>query len=320
MTDPSGPPQHPAPRTPTQPAPEPEPGPQLQPAPVAVPAPAPALYPPPPFGQPLPGQASTVWAVPAQLVPGPRRERPWLRTALRWTAAAAVFVAVGVGTAVGVMAPPRTDLPGLKSPSDQRYVFPALKLPALPPGALGPNEENEANGSQVHLADLRQLLLPAPVGARPDTSFPGASGWYPVSAYAAKFTDSGELRATFADSGLRHIAATAWTGPDGTRTEVYLLAFRSPAPAAALFTFDSSNSQPVAEPEVAPDPEASFPGVDSNAVTAEVEPKAPGDVPTAMAFLNVGDVEAFIVMTNPNAVVPATFTQVVALQNELLQG
>ena len=67
---------------------------------------------------------------------------------------------VGVGCAFAVMAPPRTDLPGLKTPSDGRYVFAPLSLPTLAPGQLPPGDL--ANTGEQHMADIRKLLLPAP--------------------------------------------------------------------------------------------------------------------------------------------------------------
>jgi len=307
---PQAPPQA-APQAPQQAAPQlpQQAGPQAPPQP----------YPqgPPPVGFSAP---TTVWAVPPHLLTPPGRPRPWLRTALRWSAAAGVFLVVGAITAACMLVPARTDLPGLKTPSDQRYSFPPLKLPALPPGADGPNEQNTTNGEQTHAADLRKLLLPAPVGAKPDLSYPGTTGWYSPTAYAAKFDDTSNLLAEFADSGLRHIAATAWTGPDGTRTEIYLLAYRSDATVSSTFSYDSSDSHLLAAPYISVDGEIDFPGIDSSAVTAESQPPAGGGLSADVAFVDCADVEAVVVMSNPHRVNPVTFTQVVTLQNELLQG
>jgi hypothetical protein len=100
---------------------------------------------------------------------------------------------------------------------------------------------------------------------------------------------------------------------------VYLLAFRSSTPSLSLFTLDASSSTLLAEPGISVGQDTTFPGVD-NDVAAGSQAAGDGRPAVRIAFLNVGDVEAFIVMTNPEAVVPATFTQVVAVQNELLQG
>lgn len=276
-----------------------------------------------PLTGPLPEgfRTPTVWAVPARLPAGPRPDRPWLRTALRWSVAAAVFLVVGAVTAVCVMIPARTDLPGLRTPGDHRYSFAPLKLPALPSGAAGPNEQDPADGNLTHAADLRQLLLTAPAGAKPVPGYPGATGWYSPQTYAAQFLDGGQLLSEFADSGLRHIAATAWTGPDGTRTEIYLLAYRSDTTATALFSSDSDSTVPLVTSYLSPATDIPFPGVASSDVTVETQPRASSSDPAgAVAFLDCGDVEAVIVMTNPTRVNPVTVTQVVTLQNDLLQG
>ena len=306
----------------------PQPG-QPQPGPFPVGQPQP-WYPPAPGQQPgqqpglQPGQPlyTQAWGVPQYLgglPPEPKRERPWLRTLLRWSIAGVVFLAVGSLTTLAVSLPNRTDMPGLKTPGDNRYVFPALQLPELPPNGLGPAEGDAQNGTTLHLADLRGLLLPAPVGAKPDASYPGLKGWYPQAKYTGEFTDASALASKFADYGLRHIAATAWTGPDGTRTEIYLLAFRSSNSASALYNFDISGTQPASAPLVIAQNDVTFPALGGTSVTTLAEPSGAA-APTDVAFLNNGDVEAVIVMSNAQAINPVTFTQVVTLQGELLQG
>ena len=309
LTDPQSPPQS----TPQSPPQQPQQPQQPQ-------------SPPPPY--PLAGpaagfQPSTAWAVPAQLPQQavPRGPRPWLRTALRWSVAAGVFLFVAAVTAICVSAPARTDLPGLKTPSDHRYTFPALELPPLPPGAVGPNEQGAGSGGdQTHAVDLRKLLLPEPVGAKPDHTYPGATGWYSPTAYAAMFDDKSGLLAEFSDSGLRHIAATAWTGPDGSRTEIYLLQFRSADTAADDFSYDTSDSSLLAAPDANSESGFSFPGIGGTDDLAEIGPKNADEHATDIAYLACGEVEAVVLMTNPESVNPATFRQVVVLQNEMLQG
>ena len=304
------------PEAPQSPA-QPQSPPQLP----TVPEQAPPLYPVPGPGPTSGLVGSTVWAVPGDVLASPeRRPRGWVRTAVRWSVAAGVFLFVAAVTAICVSAPARTDLPGLKTPSDHRYSFPPLKLPPLPPGAVGPNEQKTAGGDQTHAADLRRLLLAGPVGAKPVPGYPGATGWYSPKAYAAKFNDDTELLAEFADDGLRHIAATAWTGPDGTRTEIYLLAYRSDDTASAVFTNDGSNSGPMVAAFAHIVDDLDFPGVDSSSVTAEEQPTTGSFSAADVAFVDCGEVEAVIVMTNPHRVNPVTFTQVVTLQNEMLQG
>src|SRR6185437_1020159 len=90
--------------------------------------------------------------------PKPKRPFPW-----RWAGAVVTALAVGAGCAFAVMAPQRTDLPGLKTADDGRYVFAPLNLPSLAPGQLAPGDASNTGGQ--HLADIRKLLLAAPQGA-----------------------------------------------------------------------------------------------------------------------------------------------------------
>lgn len=79
------------------------------------------------------------------------------RAAVRWSAAVVVCALAGTGTALAVTAQERTDLPGLATPKDGRYTFPALVLPQLPTGKAVPKENTNR-----HAAELRALLLPTP--------------------------------------------------------------------------------------------------------------------------------------------------------------
>ena len=91
--------------------------------------------------------------------------------------------------------------------------------------------DDTRNPGGVHHADLRTLLLPEPEGAVNDPHFPGTKGWLDPAAYVAvRSSDAAHRKKDVAylnDEGLRHIAARAWTMPDGTRAEVYLLQFIS---------------------------------------------------------------------------------------------
>ncbi|MEY9839609.1 hypothetical protein [Streptacidiphilus sp. EB103A] len=272
----------------------------------------------PPVGPPS-FDTANVWAVPPELLPS-RRDRTWLRTALRWTTAAVVCAAVGTGAALGVAAPRRTDLPGLKTPADGRYVFPALKLPALPSGSVGPQEVATGSGQQLHVADLRQLLLPAPVDAKRDPAYPGATGWYPVADFSKKFTSSDSMQSRFQDYGLRHVAATAWTGSDGTRTEVYLLEFRSPGNAIASFDADKGSIRPRGQAALAPDDNFTLPegliAVTSVAENADASLRPA----TRIVCLQYGEIEAVLVLTGPQPISPVVEQQEADLQSELLLG
>uniref|UniRef100_UPI0006940471 hypothetical protein n=1 Tax=Streptacidiphilus carbonis TaxID=105422 RepID=UPI0006940471 len=285
--------------------------------PEPTPTPAPTLAPAPAAPQFDP---STVWAVPPHLLPVPPRDRSWLRTALRWTAAVVVCAAVGTATAFAVTAPRRTDIPGLRTPADGRYAFPALTLPALRSGAVGPGDGTTLDASGVHTADLRKLLLPAPAGAKVDTSYPGASGWYDTAAFAAKYTDASKVADDLQDDGARHVAATAWTGPDGTRTEIYLLQFRSTHSTTDLYD-TACEASPAVAPDALVDPNLviqDFPsGTDFVARTGEAKNGHPA---AQITCIQNGDVAAVVVMTNPERVNPVVADQVDTLQAELLLG
>lgn len=283
-------------------------------APALAPA-APALYDP-----------SQMWAVPPTLLPAPRRNRPWLRTALRWTTAVVVCAAVGTGTAFAVMAPRRTDIPGLKTPGDGRYVFPTLQLPALPKSAATTTAESAPTSSgasddwRPHAADLRGLLLPAPSGAKPDSSYPGLHSWYGTSAFAESFTPSSGVATRLQDDGARHVAATAWTGPDGTRTEIYLVQFRSYSTAEDLYQYLCGLS-PVVAPGTLVDPEYVLPDISGGTdYTARAADAQSGHPAARVTCLQNNEVAAVIVMTNPAKVNPVVSKQVASLEAELLQG
>ncbi|CAM5392548.1 hypothetical protein STANM309S_04681 [Streptomyces tanashiensis] len=158
----------------------------------------------------------------------PRKSRkPLLWGIVRWTAAVLVCGGVGAGTAMGITAMERTDVPGLATESDGRWEYPRLALPALPEGVLRPY--SDGNDGEVHHADLRKLLLPAPAGATVDPKLKG--GWAGTDSYLALLeeSDRGTVKEYLADSALRHVAARGWTTPDGTTTRIHLLRFSSVA-------------------------------------------------------------------------------------------
>ena len=176
--------------------------------------------------------ASEVASEPVAAARPPRRK---LRAALRWTSALLVFGSFGGATAYAVTQPERTKMPGLRTPDDGRWTYPSLALPKLPAGRPAPLDERKNNGG-VHYNDLRSLLLPLPEGARNDPALPGVKGWLSTAAYLRKFSlsDTRLPRPAWSRRGLRHIAGRAWTMPDGTRTEIYLVQFLSNAYAEQL--------------------------------------------------------------------------------------
>ncbi|MFD8824026.1 hypothetical protein ACFV1C_16895 [Streptomyces sp. NPDC059605] len=171
--------------------------------------------------------AAPAGSVPAPLPPVPKPPRRVLRAVARWTVAALVFGGFGAGTAFGIASMERTDVPGLATRSDGRWDYPGLSLPALPSGA--PRPYSDGNVAEIHHADLRRLLLPAPAGATADKKLDG--GWVSTEQYLSEYARSERpaLGRLLDDSAPRHIAARGWTMPDGTSTRIYLVRFNSTA-------------------------------------------------------------------------------------------
>ncbi|MFE8938723.1 hypothetical protein ACFYNX_14655 [Streptomyces sp. NPDC007872] len=253
----------------------------------------------------------------------PRRARRVLWAVARWTAAVVVCGGVGAGTAAGITALDRDDVPGLATEGDGRWEYPVLRLPALPVDR--PRPFTEGNEGEVHHADLRELLLPAPAGATPDPTLDGgftSTGAY-LSLYGKEFR--GELERTLADSTLRHVAARAWTMPDGTRTSVHLLRFGSVGHAEAY-------KDVAVQADAADGPKALPEGVEglvmeSFADDVEVpdtslyafrEKKPYGPEQTRWAYIQAGDVLAVVTQTRPGEALLVPFQQTVTLQNQLL--
>ncbi len=162
----------------------------------------------------------------------PKQPRRALRAVGRWTAAALAFGVLGTGTAFGIASLERTDVPGLATASDGRWDYPELSLPALPAGS--PRPFGAGNPAEIHHADLRELLLPAPAGAVPDKKLPG--GWISTETFldAYRQQDRPSVSQLLKDAAPRHIAARGWTMPDGTASRIYLVRFNSTAFASGM--------------------------------------------------------------------------------------
>ncbi|WP_017242400.1 hypothetical protein [Streptomyces sp. SS] len=258
-------------------------------------------------------------AVPA----APRKSRRVLWAVARWTAAVVVCGGVGAGTAMGITALDREDVPGLATESDGRWEYPRLTLPALP--ADRPRPFTEGNDGEVHYADLRELLLPAPAGATPDPKLSG--GFVSTDAYLSLYGKEfrGDLRQSLADSPLRHIAARGWTTPDGTRTSIHLLRFSSVAYAEEYLRGSvevDSTDGPTALPEgvedVDPETFADDIGVPDTRANAYRERKPYGPEQTRWAYVQAGDTLALITQTRKGEALAVPFQQTVTLQNQLL--
>jgi hypothetical protein len=230
--------------------------------------------------------------------PKPKRPFPW-----RWAGAVVVMLAVGAGSAYGVMAPKRTDLPGLATAADGRYIFAPLTLPSLAPGQADPTASANAGGQ--HLSDIRKLLLPAPAGATADHALPGASGWVSQSA-TLKEIGSGTA-SDLAKDGWRHTAGTAWKTPDGADTKIYLLQFIDDAAARdaqnGISAFNTGDTEPLSAPD---------------SVGVQYSTVKHGATTTWYGATTIGDTEFLIVYTAPSSVGITPFKQEVDLQVEML--
>ena len=225
----------------------------------------------------------------------------------------------------------RTDIPGLATKNDGRYVFAPLAKPALPPGALALN--SGSNTGENHYVDIRRLLLSAPTKATVDTAYPGAKAWYSTAAFEAGFPTNVTGEAN--DNGVRRIAATGWTTPDGAHTTIWLLQFPDALAAAKV---DGGLVAEVPEnfgPESVSDAESEdlvdvFGVADKDTPTTSVTVDhfssvlKPGGGTEAgqtgrLAHFSIGDTLAVIEMTAPAAVPDVPMNQIVTLQAELLR-
>ncbi|MFI8999094.1 hypothetical protein [Streptomyces sp. NPDC053541] len=249
------------------------------------------------------------------------RSRRVLAGVLRWAAAVVVCGGLGAGTAAAITSMERTDVPGLATASDGRWTYPKLSLPPLPEGS--PRPFTVGNEGEVHHADLRRLLLPAPAGATVDPKLDGA--WVSVDQYVSLYTkaDRPKLKQAIADSALRHVTARSWTMPDGTKSAVYLLRFKSVAfsedfkdeavnagtPATALLEGMQSFDAEALGNEAR---------VANTAQYAMAEKEPYGAEQTRWAYIQAGDTLALIVQSRKGGAAAVPFQQTVTLQNQLL--
>ncbi|MFE0703049.1 hypothetical protein [Streptomyces sp. NPDC058872] len=250
-----------------------------------------------------------------------KSRRPLLWGILRWTAAVLVCGGVGAGTALGITALERTEVPGLGTEPDGRWEYPRLSLPALPEDALRPF--TDGNDGEIHHADLRKLLLPAPNGATVDPELKG--GWVPLDSYLALLTekDRGKVKEHLADSTLRHVAARGWTTPDGTTTRIDLLRFSSVAFSEAfrdeaMFKISQSGGMPFGVESARVDMSVKDIRVPGTSVYAYAEQEPYGPEQTRWAYVQAGDTVAVVTQTRKGGTLTVPFQQTVALQAQLL--
>ncbi|MFE4828423.1 hypothetical protein [Streptomyces sp. NPDC056672] len=251
-----------------------------------------------------------------------RSSRRVLRAVGRWAAAVIVFGGLGTGAAFGIGGMERTDVPGLATRDDGRWEYPRLALPALPAGA--PRPFTEANEAEIHYADVRELLLPAPAGATADKKLTG--GWVDVERYLSEYApeERAALRISLRDYAVRHIAARGWTMPDGTASRVYLLRFQS---VAFALTYESEE---IGDGLTAGIPLAAAPSTELDEGWAKgdvvpntlskvyTEPKPYGPTQVRQAYVLAGDTLALIVQEKKGGAAAVPFHQTVMLQNQLL--
>ncbi|MFJ9032081.1 hypothetical protein ACIRQP_26865 [Streptomyces sp. NPDC102274] len=250
-----------------------------------------------------------------------QRRRRRGRTTLLIAAAAVLGIVAGT---YGIGSMERTDVPGLATRDDGRWDYPRLSLPALPAGS--PRPFTRGNAGEIHYADLRELLLPAPAGATADKKLAG--GWVSTEQYVSEYAEDQRagLRLALRDYAVRHIAARGWTMPDGTSSRIYLLRFQSVAFAQEFKDMEIDSGADAGAPLVgAPTTEidAGWSELARDAVkgtTTEVfvEPAPYDGTQVRQAYVVAGDALALIVHEKKGGAPVAPFRQTAILQNQLL--
>ncbi|MCJ1680693.1 hypothetical protein MTF65_25770 [Streptomyces sp. APSN-46.1] len=282
----------------------------------------------------VPADAVPADAVPADAVPAeapaaapapaaPPKDRRKLFAFLRWSAAVLVFGAAGTAAAYGVAQPERTDIPGLSTRNDGRWIYPVLAKPTPPPGAPLPFAKDNEDG--IHYAGLTQLLLPAPKGSAPDAGLKlEKDSVVTVDTFLEEYegTARAEMKQGFTDNGLRQIVGRGWTTPDGTRTRVYLLRFHASGFAdtfegcgpdmnlAGVNRIETDSAWGKAKVAQSPP--------DTSGVTILEESAPVGDEQTKAGCVQSGDVRAVILQTRKGQVASVPLHQTVILQHQLL--
>ena len=233
-----------------------------------------------------------------------KRKFPW-----RWVGAVVTMLAVGAGCAFAVLAPKRTDLPGLQTSADGRYIFAPLTLPTLAPGQAAPGADG--NRGQQHLSDIRKLLLSPPEGATADRSLPGTSGWVSRAA-TVQLLDNPQASYQLQTDGWRHTAGIAWKTPDGADTKIWLIQFIDADAGADAYQELNAFEGGVLGVNAA--------SVNVNSLTSVSYSRVvKGATATWYGVAQIHDVGFLIQYTAPVSVGLAPFEQEIDLQTELLQ-
>ncbi|MFF4770050.1 hypothetical protein ACFY1V_26395 [Streptomyces sp. NPDC001255] len=254
----------------------------------------------------------------------PLRERRGPRAAVRWGLAVVLCAGLAGGSAAYVTSLHRADVPGLSTKSDGRWDYSELSLPALRTDEPKPGDR--ANTAGTHFADPRDLLLPAPAGAKTDKALPG--GVVPVDRFVAEYgkDDRAKLRDALDVTGLRQVTARGWTMPDGTHARVYLLRFPGAGYAASFLGEDlgARAQAPAIEPRgsslSARDPGwEPFPAAyEAGSGMAYAEEAPFGARQIRHGYLRMGDTVALVITDHPGRTPAVPFRQMMILQGQLL--
>lgn len=255
------------------------------------------------------GEPANPWALPSELLEA-EQKAPRRRIRPRTVVAAGIALVTGVAAAVAVTLPARTDVPGLRTPNDGRYAFPALVLPPLPSGKGEPSKMGR------HYADLRGLVLPPPKGV---TAPPASRG--SCTDFAALYQDANKVAEALAEDPCRDVARETWTAKDGTKTDIWLLQFGAKAEQDHVFSATSSldlkNPSGLQASTGLTVPEVSV----YNYLRGTAQTAGPKHEPVGrMAVVGEADVMVVVVMTNPNGVPVQAFSQVTLLQDQMLHA
>jgi hypothetical protein len=151
---------------------------------------------------------------------------------------------------------------------------------------------------------------------------PGAgAAWVHCTDYAARDLHPAVYTALLSESACRAAAERIWTGPDGTRAELWLLRFDSNEESTPFYASAVADS-PIDLPDLQDVDQQSVPvsAQTVSALRATKKTAGPRREPIGrVAYLQVADVLAVVVLTNPKGVPAQAFRQVTTLQDQLLQ-
>jgi hypothetical protein len=227
----------------------------------------------------------------------------------RWLVPLALFAIVGGAAGYAVTQPRRTDMPGLRTKPDGRYVFAPLRLPAIPEHSPMPGDADNPTGS--HLADIRTLLLRPPVGAIAVKSVAN-DGWMTQQAFANVHSSASTITTELRYEGCRHIAAREWRTPDGATTTIYLLQFDNGTQASDFLSADVTEGYAATPGSVGGNQKIN--GTTVNIASTSITHGSRSRI----GEFAVGDTYAVIIFSAPSSVGSAPFDQIITLQAQML--